>query len=307
MRSEYNPLVKELAFRALAAFPRRAGRPWRLNCRLAGAASDTPRVVLEAYVEKGGDGDPAGDEPCAKLSVPAVHFRWIAEGIMSRLNLRGAFSFEVGVLAADHPAVVDWRERDRCADFEFSAEEPELLLPPAGLLGEPPGPNRVIDAAPTWLRCIFRGSAFRAYLRAAQAETEQERSWGGCGRVHVSGGSCAVVIEELVGPLPAASAGPNHILTRGRDAARLHQTCGDRLVAYLHLHPRTVGEQSMTPYPSPQDHEVAWNIDRAARSIVVYPIALFRTDPGAPGGDVAVHGYDRGVLCRVQLEVTCDG
>lgn len=296
LRREYDPLIKELAFRALARHPRLAGRPWSLRCRLEDTDSPLAAVLLEAHAER---------KRLAAVAVPIGNFRWIAQKIAVQLGLQGGFSCEVGVLDADHPAVAESRVCAPDDDIEFIDEEPELRLPEGAVFGRPPWPCRTISAGEGWVRCVFRASALREYLRAARAETKEEKAWLGLGAVYLSPESCSVVIEELMGPLPAASAGIGHLRTLGRDVARAYAVA-DRRVAYLHTHPRKIEGAAMSPDPSTNDHELAWDFDRASRLPSVFPIALFGHGQAPAGGDVAAHGYDRGVLGRVTLEVARD-
>jgi len=69
---------------------------------------------------------------------------------------------------------------------------------------------------------------------------------------------------------------------------------------------RALEGQDVTPSPSANDHELAWDFNRAVVAPSVFPIALFQTDPEAFDGDVAVYAYDRGVLRRIQTEVIDD-
>ena len=297
--SEYDPLVKEVAFRALAAAPRLAGRPWVLGCRGTGS-----QVVVEAFLDRENPG-----RPLAELAVPVDNFRWIAQLIMTQLGLTGTYIFKVTALEPGGPVVTAWNAGQRDDAFELIDEEPVLRFPPASCFekGRPGLGSRVVDpVAGPWVRCLFRHRALAAFLEAARQESTQERSWLGCGRTFLSRASCDVVIETFVGPLPTASASAGHLRTRGRDVARLYRSLGARLVAYLHLHPRALEGQDVTPSPSANDHELAWDFNRAVVAPSVFPIALFQTDPAAFDGDVGVYAYDRGVLRRIQTEVIDD-
>ena len=61
--------------------------------------------------------------------------------------------------------------------------------------------------------------------------------------------------------------------------------------------------QAILPQPSRNDAVLAWNVDLASARPVVFPIAMFGTDSRAPQGDVAVYGYEHGLLNRLQMEV----
>lgn len=300
LRREYNPLVKELGFRVLARNPGLAGRPWSLSCRVEGAGTPEASVVLEARLE----GEEAGPR-LAVVSVPIEHFRWLGQKLAAQFGLSGEFSCEVGVLSEEDPAVVRWRELDQSDDFEFCEDESELVIPAGCERGPVPWPCRAIGPGEGWVRCVFRAAAFREFLSAAKSERSEEKAFLGLGPVYVSPESCSVVIEKVMGPMPAISAGIGHIRTLGRDVAKAYAAAENR-VAYLHLHPSAIGGAAMSPYPSTSDHELAWDFDRATGAPCVFPIALFGTDPDEPGQGIAAHGYDRGVLCRVRLEVERD-
>lgn len=296
MRGEYPILTKELACRAVAAHPGAAGRSWVPRLRME-AAAPRPHVVMEAHLAGGG--------LVAAMSVPAANFFPIAAGIAAQVNVEGEYKYCLAVHSPDSVLVADWNATPPMPDDDFeitTPSEPRLTLPSGFAAGDLPQPRRVIDPADSWLRCVFRRRAFDELLDAAARETDIERSWIGLGSVHVSPHACHVVVDEGLVELPG-EAGREWIITHGRDWARLHDRIGDRLVAYLHLHPRTVEGRKILPQPSRNDAVLAWNVDMASARPVVFPIAMFGADGASPNGDVAVYGYMHGLLTRAQLEV----
>jgi hypothetical protein len=298
LSTDYGPAVKELACRALAANIRRAGHPWRLHARLAPARDSEPGMVVEAHAV---DSPYRSSRPLASLRIPLRNFGWVASGIATQLGLAGSYQYQVVVLEERHPLVEHWRgRRDRDPDFAVtSGTEPSLQLPLLAVETQHP---REMRAAPgTWLRCLFGRQAYEAFRTAAGQEKELERSWAGLGHVHLLTDCCYTIVEELV-PLPGES-GPSWIRTRGRDFADLHRRFGDRLSAYLHLHPRLLEGQRIRPAPSDNDAVVAWNYSAVTTIPCVFPIALFGAGSAPEPADIGVYGYDKGVLSAIPWEV----
>ena len=297
MRTDFSPLTKELACRAAAGRPDLAGERWVLRLHALEASGD---VLMEAHLADGGPGGCLG--PLASVRVPLASFSAIASRVAKDAQLDGDCKYGVLVHAPDAPIVADWDAQQEDPDFELAAAEPQLTMPDGFAPGEPPGGRQVVHRAGGWLRCVFRRRAFEQFLDAAAAESDRERSWLGAGRVHLSSRACHVVIEDALVELPG-EAGQAWVVTHGRDWARLYRQVGDRLVAFLHLHPRTVEGKAMRPHPSTNDAVVAWNVCSVSPRPVVLPIAMFGTDRRSPGEDVAVFGYENGLLRQIQLEV----
>jgi hypothetical protein len=303
VRTGYNPLVKELGYRAVAVAPDLAGTPWVLNCRTAVAGASAPALVLEAHADSNGR-----LVPLSVLHVPVTKLAWLALDLAAAYGVTGQFTYQVTVhdRGDDVVQAASSSREDGAIAFDDDDDDHVLRLPTTFVAGPPPWRSEPGAGAPGWLRCLFRRAAYLTFLGAARAERTCERSWLGLGRTFVTPAAGVVAIEELVGPLPAVAAGAQFIHTRGRDIAPYYQRYGDRIVAYLHLHPRAADGAAVTPKLSAQDHDVAWNVDNGTRALCAFPIALFETDPDAPGGDVAVHGYVRGTLCPLAWEVTAD-
>jgi len=295
-RGGYRPLIKELAYRAVATDPRRlAGRAWRLHLRLDAVQTDRPRLCCEAWP------DGPADAPLATLGVPVDHFAWIGTSIAREQKLRD-YTVHVAVPEPDHPLVqksLDWADDD----FAVSVDaRPELRLP-AGFSVEPLGPRRVIrrGGEGTWLKCVFDAGAWATFAAAAAEETEVERGWLAAARVHLADDACLVRVEELF-ELPG-EATQFHLHTQGREFFRLHRRLEGRLGGYLHLHPREVDGVALRPSPSGPDVTAAWNVDAASTLWPVFPIALFGARAESYGTDVAAHGFVRGVIGEIDLEV----
>ena len=288
----YPPLAKELAYRAVAADPGTAGLRWRASIRMETGESS---VVLQA---KRMD----GNRTLATMKIPADTFAWIAANLAADAGVEGGFEYSITASLADEPVAGKGNVGDE--DFEIITDPgPDLKLPRGFRGGTPVPQGRPIQAVPrAWLVCVFRDKALRTFLQAASKECNRERSWAGMGFVHVSPGACRTVIEEII-EIPG-EAGQTWIITPGRDWAAIHERIGaDRLVAYLHLHPRMVGDRNVLPKPSAHDAIVAWDVDLTSRNPCVFPIALFGADPAAPNGDLAVFGYVDGLLQRIPVEV----
>ena len=301
MRSEYAALTKELACRAVAASPDFAGASWMPQLRVDGTDTATPSVLLDAFIddEKGGPGD---SEAIAALRVPVSNFSALAADIATRLGVQGAYSYSVAVAEPDSQLVTEWNALAKDDDFELMSSTQTALVLPGGFSMAALPPRRVLDKADGWLRCVFGKSVLDEFLGAAALETDHERSWLGLGHVHLVPDACYVVIDEGLVELPG-QAHRTGITTHGRDWARLYDAVGDRLVAYLHLHPPTAGDSELAPVPSTNDAVLAWNVDLASPRPTVFPIAMFGANVESPNGDIAVHGFERGLLTRIQLEV----
>jgi hypothetical protein len=303
IRTEHPVLMKELACRVMAAQPALAGAPWGPKLRLDGEGASSPHLTLEAHLADA-DGQPKCGEPLAITKVPIASFSPIAARLAAVLQVAGRYEYSLAVHEPDSPTVAEWnaaQRRDEGLEW-ISGFEPELMLPGGFSATRLPEPRRVMDRAGTWLRCVFRKPPLKEFLEAAARETCRERSWLGLGDVHLSQDACSVVIEDSLVELPG-EAGHGWITTRGRDWAKSYSRFGSRLVAFLHLHPRMLNDQRITPEPSMDDTVVAWNVELACPRPVVFPIAMFGTDERFPDGDVAAYGHEGGLLTRIQLEV----
>jgi len=294
----YRPLTKELAYRVVASNPDAAGLPWELD---AGVDPQTEggSIVLRAVgrEERGSRKTILGT-----MTVPAANFSWIAAGLAADAGAEGEFDYTLSVPATQEDT--EARQGGEDDDFEIIAQpDPELNLPDSFRTGIPVRRRREISPAEhKWLTCAFRDKALDAFVGAAAKEESTEKSWAGVGFVHVDRGACRTVIEEIV-EIPG-EAGRTWITTRGRDWAALHRRIGaDRLVAYLHLHPRFQDDREAPPAPSTNDAVVAWNVDLGSANPCVFPIALFGADPTALNGDLAAFGFVGGLLQRIPMEV----
>jgi hypothetical protein len=300
MRSEYQPLMKELAWRAVAKNPTLKGAFWEPRLKLHGLDTPAPSVLVEAYLT----GDNAlqhNGMPIATIKVPVSNFAYIATKIAAQLKVQGQYSYSITIVESDSKLVSDWYTEEE-ADFELNEDvKHNLILPDMfqdTVLSEP---RKVLEKVDTWLRCLFCKKAFDKYLGAAAKETDRERSWLGLGNVHLTQDVCHVTIEQLI-ELPG-EASLYCITTHGRDWAKLHRKFGDKIVGFLHIHPRWAGTKELTPSPSENDRIVAWNVDLACSKPTVYPIAMFGADVDSPSEHLAVYGFNSGVLTRIQLEI----
>jgi len=298
LRRNYRPLSKEFAYRVVAADPSTAGLPWDLD---AGVDPETEggSILLRAVSRRNCRN---GDTVLGTMTVPAANFSWIAAGLAADAGVEGEYDYSLAIPAAqgDMPAG-HGAEND---DFEIIAQpDPELNLPDGFRTGMPVRRRRQISPAEhKWLTCVFQDRALDAFVGAAAKEENTEKSWAGVGFVHVDRGACRTVIEEIV-EIPG-EAGRTWITTRGRDWGQLHRKIGaDRLVAYLHLHPRLQDDRGLPPAPSTNDAVVAWNVDLGSANPCVFPIALFGADPTALDGDLAAFGFVGGLLQRIPVEV----
>jgi hypothetical protein len=295
-RGGYRPLLKELAYRAVAGDPAKlAGRPWRLHLQLEAVDSDRPRLRCEARLKD------QPHPPLAAVDVPVSNFAWVGMSIARQLEIKD-YSVHVAVPEPDHPLVqqsLAWEDDDFAVSLDG---EPELLLPTA-FSTEPLGPRRVVRRVGegTWLRCLFEAEAWSAFLVAAANETEVERGWLASARLHLVDDACYVVLEQL--HELEGEAGQFYVRTLGREFFRLHRKLGRPLGGYLHLHPREVEGAALGPSPSGPDVTVAWNVESASTLVPVFPIAMFGASPEEPGTDVAAHGFVSGVIAEIALEV----
>ena len=294
-RGGHRPLLKELAYRAVAGDPRLAGRAWQLQVQMEGVDSDQPHVRCEARLK----GRPQA--PLAVIQVPVSNFAWVGVSIARQLELED-YTVHVAVPQSDHPAVgqsLAWEDDDFEVCFD---SEPELQLP-TDFSTDPLGPRRVVRRVGqgTWLKCVFEPGAWSEFLAAAAAETEVERGWLAAARMHLADGACFVVIEELF-ELPAEH-GQFYLHTQGRQFFQLHGQLGERLGGYLHLHPREVEGRALGPSPSGPDVTAAWNVEAASTLLSVFPIAMFGACPETCPSEVAAHGFTSGVIKEIDLEV----
>jgi len=300
IRSEYQPLMKELAWRAVTKNPTLTGAVWEPRLQLQGLDTSAPSVLVEAYL----NGDNAlqhSGRPLASMKVPVSNFSYFAAKIAAQLKVQGQYSYLVAIAEPDSKIVLDWYMEEE-ADFELAEDiKHTLILPDVFQDSVLPESRKVVDKADTWLRCIFCKKAFDKYLGEAAKETDLERSWLGLGNIHFTQNSCHVTIEQLI-ELPG-EASLYCITTHGRDWAKYHRKYGDKIVGFLHIHPRWAGTKEITPSPSENDRLVAWNIDLACSKPTVYPIAMFGADVDSPSEHVAVYGFNSGVLTRIQLEI----
>lgn len=303
LETDYRPLVKQLGYRAVARWPELAGQPFELDVRLEAAETARPRLRLAAWHK-------ADRRPLAAMDVPAGNFAWFACQMADRLQLKANgtsdYSVHVAVLESDHRWV---QQTDKPADedFQLMEQRAELTLP-TGFSTEPLGPRHVIRDVGSTTRCIFTPGAWSMFLNAAAKETEQERGWAAAGRVHLADGQCCVLVQEPLMELPAAAT-RHSLLTHGTDLFLCHSRLAGRLAAYLHLHPRSVDEKRLGPYPSGPDCTVAWNLDASTDLPVVLPIAMFGARAESPNEvppDVAAHAFVGGLLAEVTLEVLAD-
>ncbi|MBN2564806.1 MAG: hypothetical protein JXB46_03765 [Candidatus Eisenbacteria bacterium] len=291
-------LMKELALRAVVGHPHLAGEGWRLALRiLDGSGDDASSLELAAFPEiRDGTG-----APLAVLSVALSSLSWIGEAIARRLNLEEPYSFQVGLVEPDDPTLEAWLvEQEENNDFVITAAPRELRLP-GGFFSDSPGPRRTIRRKDSWLRCVLRNEVYAEFMDAAATEKQAERAWVGTSSIHLADGVIYVLVDRLA-EAPAQRQRYS-LRTLGRDFYALRQRLGDRLNAFLHLHPSDINGVSATTQPSEADAEVAWNLEATTWLPVVLPIALFGCDPDDPGDGVAAYSFLGGVLTEVDLEV----
>lgn len=298
LSADYGPLIKELAYRALARDGRLAGRSCRIHARTGCGGRGRPELIVEAHVQ---DGSRRTGEPIASLAMPVEYLAWLASRIAAQVGVEGAYRFQVMVLGANHPLIERWEAgMDLGSDFAVTSGPTGCLTLPSLLVRAEPT-EIVGGPGSTWLKCLFSRKVYDEFRLAARAERERERSWAGLGEIQLCPDCCFVTIKELR-PLPG-EAGREWIRTRGRDFAALCHEFGDRLTAYLHLHPRSVDGQRIAPSPSGNDATLAWDYSAAVAAPCVFPIALFGDESQEFATDMAVYGYDKGVLTPIRWEV----
>ena len=323
--NDYRPLIKELAYRAVANEPGAAGGPWHLAIRLEDTDTPQPRLRLDAcLVDR--------ERPLARLCIPVQNLAWLARDMATELSLKGRFSFYVSVLSPNDPMVGKWSAAtDDDADFEVDTQAAELQLP-SQFTTEPIGPRRSVTRLGSWLRCVFKEDVFKEFVEAGAAENKVERCWVGATQLHLTKGGAYSVIEEIL-EVPAIMAGREYVRALGRDFMQRHQQLGGRLGAFLHLHPPRYKNVPLSPHPSGPDSVVAWNLDASTPLLVSLPITMFgsgcaaasalreaeeavlapagahlrnkqeKEPPSSTRPRIAAHGYADGLLSEIDLEV----
>jgi hypothetical protein len=314
--ADYRPFAKEALHRAAAAHPDRAGCPVAFALELANVGSSTPLLVVNVLPHDG-----AGPG-LLRMAVPVRTLEWIAQQMAVNQGLAGDYTMLVNTLRPDDPVVARWQELTADDDFELVPDEPPEWTLPSIPDGRPPEPARTFRDTGTFLRCAFTSRTLSQFLQAAAAERSAERGWLLCTRRHLEPGACTVVIEEMT-EMPGET-GPSHIYTRGRDFKELHDRLGRRLGGLAHLHPRHIdlpdrlGDDAagaaldsgpavasrrveLQAEPSGADHVVAWDLDAAADSPVVFPIASFGVGPNPAAEAFRCYGYADGLLKEITL------
>ena len=292
--TDYRPLIKELAYRAVANEPAAAGEPWRLSVQIEGAGTLDPQLHLDAFRAEG------EGRPLATMRVPVQNLSWLARAMAQELKLTGGFTFVVTVLASDSTAVREWSNlEDNDADFAVTEDDTEMVLP-SQFTTDPIGPRRSITRVGSWLRCVLTKDVHEKFMASGAREKEIERAWVGATRIHLSKGGAYTVIEEIT-EVPAEMAGREYLRAHGRDFLALHKQMDGRLGAFLHLHPSHHKDVELTPDPSSADSVVAWNLDASTGMLVSLPITMFGTEVAEP--KIAAHGYVDGLLSEIDLEV----
>jgi len=294
--TSYCPLLKELAYRCVAADPGLAGMPWEARLALADLGPGT-QLTIEAWSL----GRRA--RRLASLDVPLSHFAWIGAALAKQLGLPDGYTVQVAATDRHHPLVERWLKWE---DDEVAIEETAAtLLLPADFSIAPLGPRRPIGRPRhSFLKCVFTPQTYREFSEAAAAETENERGWLAQVRVHLAVGACCVVIDNLIEP-PAAQRGRGFLRTEGRQFFDLYRRY-QRLGGYLHLHPRELDDVALAPLPSGPDTTLAWNLDACAAPMIVMPIAMFGFRPRQAAADMSACGFLAGKLAPIDLEVLCD-
>ena len=303
--ADYQPLLKELAFRSVANYPARRGQAWQLHLEMSKPSNARATIELFALGEDDG-------RTLARLSVPVDHFAWFGTELARQADLeRKDYTVQVALLNPDHT----WLAAPDVGtdDFEVVASAERPLLLPTDFSTQRLGRRAVVRPVASWMRCVFHPSAWREFLQAARDETEKERGWAAVGRVHLADDHLDLfILDGSLFEMPA-EADRHHLLTRGSDFHALHRRVGP-LAAYLHLHPPDVDGVPLGPFPSGPDSTVAWNFDACTPLPIVLPIAMFGADPrfdqarfdqpsDEPREDVAAHGFSQGLLSEIQLEV----
>lgn len=295
------PLTKELAFRAAANRPALAGTAFRLSVEIANVETERPYLLMEAWPE-----DPRAPR-LAAMNVPVSHFARFGLAMASELSMDhdALADCSVHVIVPDpsspvvKQAALEWSDDD----FDMAAG-PEVgpLYLPEDFSTEPVEPRQILRHRGSFVHCVFSRRSWEDFTAAAEAETEVERAYGAPVRVHLAGGDCFVVVLDGLVELPA-EAFKTGMIARGLDVLKLHRRFGGQFAAFLHLHPREVDGTAIAPHPSPQDVNVAWNLDASSSQPVVLPIALFGAQLDQSQGDIAAHAFVGGSLSEVNLEL----
>lgn len=297
----YRPLLKELAYRAVLEHPQLAGAAWQLSLELKGVETSCPYLELQAWLES------PRASPLAAIRAPIQHFAWLGVAMARQLGIAGEeqsrYHVQFAVPGTDHAIVQHEKQSWQGEDFAFAAESRSLRLP-EGFSTQPLGTRKVLRDKASWIHCVFTEDAWRAFTAAAAAETSVERAWGATTRVHLAEGACSVVVPELVEL--EGKAGPACVIASGQETFSLSRRLGGDLGAFLHLHPRQIGQVQVTPHPSPADFNVAWDCEASSPTPVVLPIALFGAGSERLDQEVAAHAFVGGRLTEVTLEVLLD-
>lgn len=290
---EARPVLREVAYRAVAARPDLAGNAAALALR-----QDGTDIVFEAREPGAGE----SSAPLAGVAVSVHAFGGIAESLAKAAGLEGRFTYYALVCAPDAPVLETWSPPgagEGGIEWVSGPAAPDLLLPKELATGAFPR-TRIVDPAGSWHRAVFSRQAFREFVSAASNESEKERGWIGVGEVHVTPEACRTVVRELR-EIPAAESSSHHLHTRGRDFHRLHGEIGaGRLAAFLHLHPTGPEGGALYPEPSSEDLLVAYDFLATTALPPVFPIGRFGAESTS---DLSAHAFVGGVLTRIQLEI----
>ncbi|GIW89859.1 MAG: hypothetical protein KatS3mg109_0291 [Pirellulaceae bacterium] len=295
LHTDYRPLTKELAYHAVAGCPELAGKKFQVSVVLRRDIES--RVELQAILAD-------WPNPCvATMHVPVNHFAWLGIQLGDESGLeRGSYSVHVATLAPNHPWVTTGTAGNS-DDFEIVEHTAELSFP-TNFVSAPMGTTAEVRRSASWLSCVFSRQAWKAFLTAAERETQVERSWLAAGSIYLHNGRGWLLVEQLL-ELPAIRS-RNSARTLGRDFYDCHKRLDGRLIGLVHLHPPEVEGKPIGPQPSGPDTVVAWNLDASTDLPVVVPIAMFGARADAPPGgrsDVAAYAFVGGVLSEVGLEV----
>ena len=290
------PLMKELAFRTVGAHPEMGGQPFELDLW-----ADPPRGIA---VEVHPAGAVSKNGPLTRISVPVSGFQPVAEALARRAKLEQPFQYHVLPCAKDSQAVRNWASLGEDEEISWEEVEEEYLLP-RGHRGDRRG-------RPGWSTARPRGSAASSTSRPTVSSSRRRRRrrsarGPGSGRARsgrVPSTAWSSSRRSRSWP-PPRRVGPISARRGGRVSRLLGDLGPDRILAHLHLHPREVEGKPMSPAPSSEDEHLAWDFSSQLSHLpCCFPIALFGLDPEKPDGELAVHGFDNGILSRIQLEVT---
>jgi len=302
LATDFPPLTKEIGFRIVAIDPASSGHPWNLDVQLITLEDKKAYLKIDAHLLSGS----GNTRPIISICIPMANVAWSVSSLVKQLNIEGDYHLEAAVLDQEDQLVTQWYSTDSGPqDFELTCSPDACLQVPNEIPTIPGTSSRqvVSGARNSWLRCVFARSAFEAFLTQAEAESQRERSWVGTGQVFQ--GSTVkhayATIEELI-ELPGEAA-QCWMTTRGRDFNRIWKDHGHHLTAFLHLHPRQVDGQSITPSPSNNDAVVAWDFSLAVPAPCIFPIALFGSRIHDFARDIDVFGYNSGVLSPIHWEV----